>query len=52
MFIFFYIGILFIVYVSSFKDDIKKEYIDEAMPFIMTLSIVFILIGVLGSIGK
>lgn len=52
MFIFFYIGIVFIIYVSSFKDDIKKEYIDEALPFIMTLAILFILIGVLGSFGK
>jgi len=49
MFIFLYIGIVFIIYVSSFKDDIKKEYIDEALPFIMAVAIIFILIGILGS---
>lgn len=50
MFIFVYIMMLFIVYISTFKSDFKDESIDAVLPILLFMSIATILLGILGSL--
>lgn len=44
--------ILSIVYVMTFKDDFTKENIDKALPFLIVVSLIVLVFGILTSIVR
>ena len=52
MFILIYISLVVICYVVTFKDDFSDENISKAGPFIAIVSVVLVLIGIIGSLGR
>lgn len=50
MYFLMYIGIAIVVYVATFKDDFTEEHIQKVTPFISIIVLLFLVIGILGSI--
>jgi len=51
MFFLIYIGLASIVYIATFKNDFSKEHIEKAGTFIIIVSAILIIMGMLGSIA-
>ena len=52
MFLFMYIGIGIISYIVTFKSDFTDEHIEKAGPFVFTVSLLLITIGIIGSLSR
>lgn len=51
MFFLLYIGILIISYIITFKNEFTEEYIEKAGAVIFIISGIFIVLGIIGSLG-
>lgn len=47
-----YIGVVITIYVSSFKSEFEQENLEKATPFLMLVSIVLIILGILSSVAR
>lgn len=50
MYFLMYIAIAIAVYVVTFKDDFTEEHIQKVTPFITIIVLLFLAIGILGSL--
>lgn len=52
MFILLYLVVISVSYISAFKSDFTDEHLNKATPFVAIVSLLLVMMGLVGSLGR